>query len=1015
MFLKRKVPPLALLLIGVAGYVAGQDPAFHFRFDRTIEQKMVKDLTGKVECYSPQGIFQAERGGLRVAEGSQFQIPHQQLPPLTDHFTFNVWYYGSSRGLHNTLFFKGHYPKDVQFDCYVQDRFPALFGMVEKRWEGIYTSGYGHLTSYPMKNIIMDTQAYEVMPGKWNMLTFVFQNSVAEIYVNGKLSLRRKSGNWKALSPGTEPLWIGSSREKGKKLNKADSDMIINDIRLYDDALSAEKIAALYDQEKGRYAKWPVQESWEKLPPCHVYMARLIPGYDPDYQVRLPKTAAYLKTLRKPVFTGKPTVSKIVMDNGSMKISINGKLYAPLIYSTGVNMTLVKDFGSRYEDFAAAGFKLYGGSPGSWRDIPHIWKGDGDYDFSLMDQLIRKLIELNPSGRIQVALHPEPNHWFQKAHKRDLELYYATGKSNDELKIYYTGHPGSDVWIGCVSRMLEAMVRHIEAQDYAEKVYDYKIFMSGGGEWYWPGCFTGGVSGYSDSTRDTFRAWLKAKYKSDAALQKAWNDASVTLSTAKVPSPEFRFSSEHFNFRDPVKARPCYDFRDYMNDRTILSISTITAALKRGCSGQKTVTTYYGYPIHYSSCANPTQFTSAVFTLGRVLRLNTVDHIATPITYNRRQVGEAGVNINPFGGSAALHGKMVWHENDLRTHLFPQEVHGRPSNLQESCMQIRRGVTLASAMGMGCWFLGLPSYCYHESRIMDEMADLQKQMDLAMQQNTATAAEVALIFDEASMRHTGFNKSTFLGAHIRDFHDDLFHAGAPFDAYLLDDIGDPKMRDYKLYLFVNVFEFTPEKMQLIQKKLGRNKAVAFWSYAPGLINGNGFSTETMRKLTGISFGYEDSPRSVSLSLNGKTHPLNRYPGKNKSYPVGPFVYVDDPEAEVLGTAGGKPALAVKKCPSWTSVYSLMPLNRKLLAGLYEFAGVHRYLKSEDVFFANQSYLMLHASAPGDKTFYLKKPSDVVEVFTGKSFDRGITSFTDSDIPFGTTRFYLVKETEKRSK
>ena len=124
--------------------------------------------------------------------------------------------------------------------------------------------------------------------------------------------------------------------------------------------------------------------------------------------------------------------------------------------------------------------------------------------------------------------------------------------------------------------------------------------------------------------------------------------------------------------------------------------------------------------------------------------------------------------------------------------------------------------------------------------------------------------------------------------------------------------------------------------------------------------------------------------------------------------VGPFLYVKDPAALILGTAGGKGALAVKKTPQWTSVYSLMPLNREMLSSLYKFAGVHIYLETQDVFFANRSYLMLHTSTPGSKTFHLKQPSDVTEVYTGKVLGRNVRSFTDPDLGFGVSRFYHIR-------
>ena len=223
------------------------------------------------------------------------------------------------------------------------------------------------------------------------------------------------------------------------------------------------------------------------------------------------------------------------------------------------------------------------------------------------------------------------------------------------------------------------------------------------------------------------------------------------------------------------------------------------------------------------------------------------------------------------------------------------------------------------------------------------------------------------------------------------------------------------MPDYKLYLFVNAFEFTPQKMKKIHAKLARNKAVALWSYAPGLIDGNKLSTESMKKLTTISFGLEKAQRKMVLQINNKAHTLTRNAGKHKTYPVGPIVYVNDPQVQILGTADGKGALAVKKGPKWTNVYTLMPLNREMLASLYKFTGVHTYLKTQDVFFANKSYMMLHTSQGGSKTFYLKRPSDVTEVYTGKNLGRAVMSFTDKDLPFGVSRFYHIKPVKGKIK
>lgn len=1002
---------LYMLLTSLILPVCAAEPVFHFKLDKTLHQKSLTDRSGKFMLVSPQELFLFERGGLRVAEGAQFHIPAEQLPALNGSFTLNAWYFGGARGQDNSVFFRGMLPGTPQIRCGVHNIYPSFYCNTAHGEAKIATEGWGTMVSYPDRKAVVDLKAAEALPGRWSMITWVFGRGKLEIYVNAKLALS-KNVPISTLKPDSDPLYIGAVREKGILINKVNSNMIVNDLSLYGSALSGEEIRKLYELDRAKYAGEPGIDSWEKLPARTEYMEALIPGYDPEYKKRLPQTDAWLKNLPEAQKIEGNPVSTIAWDKGAMRLKIGDRLYAPLLYQTMVNVSSDPEYYKKLEDFPAAGFKLNGVMPGSWRDFPHIWKGTGQYDFTLVDRLIRKMIELNPNGRIQVALHPEPNHWFQQKYKDELELYLVSGRSGDQLKIYYTAPLGSDVWLEQCSDMLEALARHVEKQDYAGYVYDYKLFMAGGGEWYWPGCFLGSaVGGYSKATRNTFRGWLREKYKTDAALQKAWNDPSVTLDTAKVPAPEFRLASEHFNFRDPVKARPCYDFRDYMADRTVLGVDRMTSALKRGCGSRKTVTTYYGYDLHYTSSSNATQFISAVFTTERIFRLKSIDHIATPIVYSLRKLGQTGVNLNPFNGSARLHNKLVWHENDLRTHVFPEPQQGALRNWQESCMQIRRGFCLASTMQMGCWFLALPgvhAYTYHETHIIDEMARLQKQADAQLKDDCSSVAEVALIFDEGSMRHTGYNRNrNFLRDHGLIFYDELYHAGAPFDSYLLSDIDNPDMPDYKLYLFVNTYEFTPEKAAKIRRKLRKNHAAALWSYAPGFIGPDGFSTQTMFDLTGIRFGCDMRQINAAFTPNGRKHPITRYTAGGKEYSVGPFLYADDPEAEVLGSAAGKSALAVKQTKDGVNIFSLMPPDRKLMAGIYEFLGIHRYSKGWDVVSCNRSYLMLHSSSAGDKTIELKEPADVTEVFSGEVLGRNVKSFTDRNVPFGTTRYYKI--------
>ena len=165
----------------------------------------------------------------------------------------------------------------------------------------------------------------------------------------------------------------------------------------------------------------------------------------------------------------------------------------------------------------------------------------------------------------------------------------------------------------------------------------------------------------------------------------------------------------------------------------------------------------------------------------------------------------------------------------------------------------------------------------------------------------------------------------------------------------------------------------------------------------------------MQDLTGIDFMLRMVKMQTSLSIreNKKDHPLLARGVNPKSYLFGPLVTVRDPGVEVLARADVFPALGVKKNPDFTSIWSLLPLDRNMIASIYDQAGVHRYLRdTTDVFNGNANYLMVHAAQDGEKEIVLRQPSNVTELFSGREIGRDLLKFTDH-LAFGDTRLYQV--------
>jgi hypothetical protein len=189
-------------------------------------------------------------------------------------------------------------------------------------------------------------------------------------------------------------------------------------------------------------------------------------------------------------------------------------------------------------------------------------------------------------------------------------------------------------------------------------------------------------------------------------------------------------------------------------------------------------------------------------------------------------------------------------------------------------------------------------------------------------------------------------------------------------------MANPKLRDYKLYIFLNTFRVTPEQRAAIHARLKRNGATAVWVYAPGYI-GEKLSVDNMHDLTGIRVAESDSAGELHVEITAYDHAYKkslpkgfaygtdvnvaniirwydhqiylkdpRDPGLQRDLPgfrINPRFWSDDPEAEVLGRLAGldKPGLVVKKQPGWTSVYSSAAiLPAALLRNIARAAGCH---------------------------------------------------------------------------
>lgn len=993
-----------ILLLTVSSLVSGDDRnlIFHFNFKGADGKSSVRDATGNYECKSERGSFVVEKGNLRCAVGSKFVIPDPQKTNLSETVTVSGWILKRSTPEVAPILMKGALPRELTFSFGVGWKFPYFARKSQaggNSLSGIYYNGiFGSSIYYPDAAWLKPGAALAESGGFWYHVCGVYDRGATRLYINGKRVAERQEPSAK-LRSNDLPFVVGAERSIDSTENTVSADMLLNDLRLYGSALSAPEVEALYLAERGGYPAGnqipPGDNHINALGDCYKYLPE---EFDPLMERTLPMTAAFEKSnegKKRPEFT--PIRATISKENGLPVIQFNGQSVNPMqgvlaLFDFNRNRYKYREQIVGVRDFTAAGVNLIALPV----NVHEIAGADGSLDMKKIDETARNMVNANPQIAIMVYLLITPPKWFALKYPDEIEKVYFGASLRD---VPAAGPLGSDLWIGTQNEISEKIVRHMESQDYGAHVYAY---MAGGGqssEWYWPGSVYGAFTGYSAATEKSFRTYLAGKYKKDDALQEKWNDGKVTLANAKAPPVAVRIdkSAGLFNFSPAV-----IDFRDYLTVRTVNAIQGVTSAIKRGCGNRKLTIVYSGYDLPVMS---QKLFHAGLSGNWEVMNSPSVDMIATLIDYAQRRGGEPGARINSFDGSAGIAGKFLWHEDDPRTHLsLTGEMH-QSKTLFETNEVLKRSAAQGIVRGTGSWWLLFDNSWFHSEPVMQNLKKTVGFGEEAMKKSRKSVAECAIIFDEKSPFYLSQSGSSFLQLHTWWTYQASLRSGGAFDMYYQQDIVNGKMPDYKAYIFLDAYSIDDSQREAIHRKLRKNNAIAVWCYAPGYVLNGKPSLENMRKLTGFQFVSKTLSGKIESVKNKTASPLTaEYTGA--SLEVNPAFFVQDSMAEILASAAEGATLAVKKVDNWTSVYSLMPLDRGLLRGICRLSGARIYDNSADMFMISESYMMIHAFSAGKKEFMLPKKHNVTELYSNKKWSDA--DIIEDQAEKGETRLYLIE-------
>ena len=276
--------------------------------------------------------------------------------------------------------------------------------------------------------------------------------------------------------------------------------------------------------------------------------------------------------------------------------------------------------------------------------------------------LRRRTVSLTPSSR------REPNALIIPRFGITWPPRWWSDRHPDEMMLYDDGSRGiasihSRVWRKDAAANVAAFVRRLE-QKYGGHMLGYHTSGQNTGEWFYDRGWEGRLSGYEPPGREAFRAWLKQKYKTQAALRLAWHSPSASFESIEPPSFRERTRCKAGHFRDPLIEQKVIDFFGVREPRHGRRQSRSFAG-PSGRLRRQDHRAVLGYPFELKRCRSGPQPSGHLAT-SYLLKSPDLDVMCSPVSYLNRAPGGGGFFMAPVD-SVQAHGSSGSSRIDTRT------------------------------------------------------------------------------------------------------------------------------------------------------------------------------------------------------------------------------------------------------------------------------------------------------------------------------------------------------------
>ncbi len=759
--------------------------------------------------------------------------------------------------------------------------------------------------------------------------------------------------------------------------------------------------------------------------------------------------------------------AKIEKYHGEPAVMVNGEAYPPMMFTpVQYNREYLKRIGEAGIRIFFLGSMMRWNRPGDADTPDGIAQTLADIRFVLdavPDAYIVLRTVVDPTAE-WIAAHPDEQVLFSDGTHEPVLCTSGENKPTVGMISF-----ASESWKREGKAALIEYLTELKKDPVFERVIGVFLCAGGTGEWYYPGKHRmhnedkGTYADCSEAFRGEYTRILKEKYGSEEELRRVWNRADASFERPTIPDlwdrthiydadreivktlayeeddgaapkkPDAagrKYSPNVGVFLNANDGFHTADFFAALNEATAQMIVHFAKAIKEYDPDLLTGA-FYGY----NGCVD---YYGASHTTGvpTIIDSGAVDFLAAPGVYNNREPGGV-IGQREMQDSLRIRNRIFISEDDSHSHISDPLRERESMGLytaRDSLNTLKREFARDLCEEINAWWFDMSGSgwtpWYDDAEILNLFRRQQEIGKEAYSLDRTKHNEIALLYDTESVHMVSDAVDRMVLDHYRT--SDLHRIGAPVDYYYHNDVSLPQMPDYKLYIVMNAYCLTAAEREAIFAKARKNQAAVLWLYAPGFIDPSAdriMDTANIEKTVGMKVGMDD--RMMFPYFHTADHPALRYADPYRRYgyidrPVHsnvwmkpteltlpylhPRFFIDDENVTVLGRYGvdGRIAFAMREDMGFTSIYCATPVLRsELLKSLAEYAGCHIYTRTDDVLYANDHFVAVHASSTGTRRICFRKPCSPLEVYEERFYGHN-AEFIDVDMYFGETKMWELR-------